>query len=184
MQNALIRKKLEEQTENFRKRQEQQQSGLIAPNAVCPSATGIQSVLSNQPSSSTTSTLPNMVPVSTALSSNNSANTVSPVRQHQQHIASPTPTLAFTPTSVLRKMTAGVDKDSVTDASQTSGSVSNNNISNNFNNHNLKMQIQSQQQPQSSQQQLRGYQTITNKWNPFIQAHQQSQSSSKPQGIY
>lgn len=35
-------------------------------------------------------------------------------QQQQQHTSSPTPTLAFTPTSVLRKMTAEKDMDSST----------------------------------------------------------------------
>uniref|UniRef100_A0A7G3AJT2 Putative eukaryotic translation initiation factor 4e transporter-like protein n=1 Tax=Lutzomyia longipalpis TaxID=7200 RepID=A0A7G3AJT2_LUTLO len=68
MQNALIRKKLEEQLENYRKRQEMAQQQM-APEQASPAR-----------------------------------------RLKPQHQAAPSPTpLAFTPTSVLRKMTA--DKD-------------------------------------------------------------------------
>ena len=67
IQNALIKKKLEEQRENFRKRQEQQQHHQ-------------QKHHSHQ-------------------------NTASPVNSPAKQTQSPTP-LAFTPTSVLRKMTA------------------------------------------------------------------------------
>lgn len=62
MQRALIKKKLEEQQENFRKKQEMQQRGQSPGGGASPA----------------------------------------------KHISSPTP-LAFTPTAVLRKMTA--DKD-------------------------------------------------------------------------
>lgn len=62
MQRALIKKKLEEQQENFKKRQEMQQRGQSPGRGVSPA----------------------------------------------KHTASPTP-LAFTPTSVLRKMTAEKD---------------------------------------------------------------------------
>lgn len=61
IQNALIKKKLEEQHENFRKRQEQQRAG-------------------------------------------------SPANSSAKQTMSPTP-LAFTPTSVLRKMTADKEPD-------------------------------------------------------------------------
>lgn len=70
LQRALIKKKLEEQTENFRKKQEMQRGA--SPN-----------------------------PASVATSSGNQ-------QSGSKGVSSPTP-LAFTPTSVLRKMTA--DKD-------------------------------------------------------------------------
>lgn len=79
LQGALIKKKLEEQSENFRKRQEMQRSH--SPNAN-------NSVISQN--------------------SNNSAANSSPAK----HVGSPTP-LAFTPTSVLRKMTAEKEPDSM-----------------------------------------------------------------------
>ncbi|XP_069683292.1 eukaryotic translation initiation factor 4E transporter-like isoform X2 [Periplaneta americana] len=72
MQSALIKKKLEEQRENFRKRQEMQQS--LSPNMG-------------------------------GMSSNSSGGKISDSSSPAKHLSSPTP-LAFTPTSVLRKMTA------------------------------------------------------------------------------
>lgn len=68
MQNALIKKKLEEQRENYRKRQDQQQQQQIQQRAS------------------------------------------SPINSPAKQTMSPTP-LAFTPTSVLRKMTADKEPD-------------------------------------------------------------------------
>ncbi|XP_063707163.1 eukaryotic translation initiation factor 4E transporter-like isoform X2 [Culicoides brevitarsis] len=96
MQNALIRKKLEEQRENFRKRQEAQQAQQAQ----------------NQPQ-----TTPN--PVTSAapapITPAQQASLASPVK----HTQSPTP-LAFTPTSVLRKMTAAAEKIGPEDANSAS----------------------------------------------------------------
>lgn len=74
MQNALIKKKLEEQRENFRKRQENQQ---------------LQTHMFNV--------------------QDTTHSKLSPVKQNNT-ISSPTK-LAFTPTSVLRKMTAEKDDE-------------------------------------------------------------------------
>lgn len=68
MQTALIRKKLQEQTENFRRRQEQ----MLKEQHHSGGPKGNSDVMNNNP----------------------------------HKIASPIPALAFTPTSVLRKMTA------------------------------------------------------------------------------
>ncbi|XP_049793458.1 eukaryotic translation initiation factor 4E transporter isoform X1 [Schistocerca nitens] len=76
MQSALIKKKLEEQRENYRKRQEMQQS--LSPNVSSLSNAGGNSVKTGD------SAPPKLI--------------------------SPTP-LAFTPTSVLRKMTAEKDPE-------------------------------------------------------------------------
>lgn len=86
MQGALIKKKLEEQSENFRKRQEMQRS--------------------QSPTSSTSG--------NSTVSQSNASNTSNQVTNNSpaKHIGSPTP-LAFTPTSVLRKMTAEKEPDSV-----------------------------------------------------------------------
>lgn len=52
-----------------------------------------------------------------------SNRSASPIQNKQinpsQHVASPTPTLAFTPTSVLRKMTAEKDPENVAAANAT-----------------------------------------------------------------
>lgn len=92
MQNALIKKKLEEQRENFRKRQEMQQQQQQNPQ---------NSIDSNQEFSAFN--LNQRDPTSTV----NNQNQIK--SSNQQHIASPIPALAFTPTSVLRKMTAEKD---------------------------------------------------------------------------
>nr|CAD7428991.1 unnamed protein product [Timema monikensis] len=80
MQSALIKKKLEEQRENYRKRQEMQQS--LSPNLTTGSLVGV--------------------------SNNVSTGTETSPAKH----LSPTP-LTFTPTSVLRKMTAEKEADSL-----------------------------------------------------------------------
>nr|CAD7394489.1 unnamed protein product [Timema cristinae] len=80
MQSALIKKKLEEQRENYRKRQEMQQS--LSPNLTTGGLVGV--------------------------SNNVSTGTETSPAKH----LSPTP-LTFTPTSVLRKMTAEKEADSL-----------------------------------------------------------------------
>lgn len=52
-----------------------------------------------------------------------SPNSGAALKQNQQHTSSPTPTLAFTPTSVLRKMTAEKDMDSSTNAINTANAA-------------------------------------------------------------
>lgn len=140
MQNALIRKKLEEQRENYRKRQEQQQQqqhNRNQPETSAASSSAASSTTtstttsggnssaasSNQPqsgnqvASSTASSAPTTVVPSPALTTPVVASSIaSPAKQtppshsHSQHTSSPTP-LAFTPTSVLRKMTAEKETD-------------------------------------------------------------------------
>lgn len=95
MQNALIRKKLEEQRENFRKRQEQEQKEQMQKHEE----------RNHQNDSSELSASTDEVP-----------KMDSPIKkapaQHQilrQHAPSPN---MFTPTSVLRKMTAEKESDS------------------------------------------------------------------------
>ncbi|XP_055594609.1 putative uncharacterized protein DDB_G0271606 [Uranotaenia lowii] len=138
MQNALIRKKLEEQRENYRKRQEQQaqqqqnrqQETSSAASSLTSSATTTtttavganQSGVSasgpgNQQGNNTSNS--GMVAPSTAIATPVVTSSItSPVKQnqpshsHSQHTSSPTP-LAFTPTSVLRKMTAEKESESI-----------------------------------------------------------------------
>ncbi|XP_065084742.1 homeobox protein cut-like isoform X2 [Ochlerotatus camptorhynchus] len=134
MQNALIRKKLEEQRENYRKRQEQQQQqqqnrqpeASSAPSSTTSSTTtsatttgasslapsAINQQIGNQLTNSTANSAPTTVAASPAVATPVMTSTIaSPAKQtppshsHSQHTSSPTP-LAFTPTSVLRKMTA------------------------------------------------------------------------------
>lgn len=93
MQNALIRKKLEEQRENFRKRQEQEQKEQMQKQ---------ESERKNQDESSPAQS-PDENPFDSPIKK--------PPAQHQlqrQHAPSPN---IFTPTSVLRKMTAEKEGD-------------------------------------------------------------------------
>lgn len=89
MQNALIRKKLEEQRENFRKRQEQEQKEQMQKQE-------------NERKNSSPVQSPEENPFD------------SPIKkappQHLQRQHAPSPNI-FTPTSVLRKMTAEKDGD-------------------------------------------------------------------------
>lgn len=102
MQNALIRKKLEEQRENFRKRQEQEQKEQIQKQG------GDRKEPAQDGSLISPAQSPEEIPKSGPLDS--------PIKkapaQHQvlrQHAPSPN---IFTPTSVLRKMTAEKEGDS------------------------------------------------------------------------
>lgn len=121
MQNALIRKKLEEQRENFRKRQEQemkqqqeQQKGHQgddnkqdnADNVVITSPTNVANNDMGFDLMKLALESPTKQPMQ---------HQISPAQQHQiqqqssrQHTSSPS---IFTPTSVLRKMTAEKDND-------------------------------------------------------------------------
>lgn len=117
MQNALIRKKLEEQRENFRKRQEAQaQAQTQNNNSINISASGIGASQASN-TTSTITTTPAQAPIQVNAMPMGPTHS-SPVK----HTASPTP-LAFTPTSVLRKMTAEKDTDG---SSNISSSVGNN----------------------------------------------------------
>ncbi|XP_058817722.1 AF4/FMR2 family member lilli [Topomyia yanbarensis] len=131
MQNALIRKKLEEQRENYRKRQEQQQQQQQQQNRNQPEASSAAGPTTSAPTNAAISSM-NASSTQTGIHSSNSStatatvaastgtittpaiiNAISspakhnqqPLHSHSQHTSSPTP-LAFTPTSVLRKMTA------------------------------------------------------------------------------
>lgn len=148
MQNALIRKKLEEQRENYRKRQEQQQQQQQHQQQIRNPSEA--STVSSTTSTMTTTTASNTGPAAAVPSQggthslNNACNTTnaiattstsstaanssaSPAKQnssshsHAQHTSSPTP-LAFTPTSVLRKMTAEKETDQL-----SANNVANNN---------------------------------------------------------
>lgn len=110
MQNALIRKKLEEQRENFRKRQEQE-NAKKNQHETSSSSIEQQSSLDQQ----------NIVVTTTAPSQEESSiknqadspvkKVVSSVTSQSQRPHAPSPSI-FTPTSVLRKMTAEKETDS------------------------------------------------------------------------
>lgn len=155
MQNALIRKKLEEQRENYRKRQEQQQQQQqnrsqpetsVASSSTASSATtstttigGTSSVVNlnqsgNQSGSSTAANAPTTVVPSPTITTPVVASSIAspakptpPSHSHSQHTSSPTP-LAFTPTSVLRKMTAEKETEQLS-ASNSTSTISHSTIS-------------------------------------------------------
>ncbi|KAG5673640.1 hypothetical protein PVAND_003669 [Polypedilum vanderplanki] len=114
MQNALIRKKLEEQRENFRKRQEQekQESAKKNQSELTPTSVTASSVGDSNDQSNTqiTTTAPSQAQDDSLknLQADNSPAKKSVIAQHQNQIQrqhAPSPSI-FTPTSVLRKMTA------------------------------------------------------------------------------
>lgn len=152
MQNALIRKKLEEQRENFRKRQEAQQAQQQQSQQNPSSTTSNSSVGTNPVNASNAPPpLPNtsqpQQPISQA------ANPVhsSPVK----HTQSPTP-LAFTPTSVLRKMTADKGPEEINPAtsivSSSAGSSALLNSIANAGANKIPQNQQQQRMPQNAQQ--------------------------------
>lgn len=102
MQNALIRKKLEEQRENFRKRQEQEQKEQMQKESDRKSH--------HEPSQDGSMSSPAQSPDEIPKGPMDSPIKKAPA-QHQilrQHAPSPN---IFTPTSVLRKMTAEKEGD-------------------------------------------------------------------------
>ena len=113
MQNALIRKKLEEQRENFRKRQEQEKQEIAKKSQHETTSTPLDTsneqqnnvITTNAPSQqeealkNQNETSPNKKAISAATQS----------QIQRQHAPSPS---IFTPTSVLRKMTAEKECDS------------------------------------------------------------------------
>ncbi|XP_011194719.1 eukaryotic translation initiation factor 4E transporter isoform X1 [Zeugodacus cucurbitae] len=111
MQNAMLKKKIEEQQDSIRRRQEKhpQSNNMLGLSEVDAQQKNMQQMhLSNsmQQQQSTTQQQAHV------------PHTIQQPQQHQssRHINSPTP-LAFTPTSVLRKMTA--DKDNTNSNSTT-----------------------------------------------------------------
>lgn len=111
MQNALIRKKLEEQRENYRKRQEQEKQENAKKN---------QQDLTPSSSSSDGTTNADQIITTSAPSMNQqdeikveSPTKKAPIaQQSQQRQHAPSPSIfTLTPTSVLRKMTAEKESD-------------------------------------------------------------------------
>ena len=119
MQNALIRKKLEEQRENYRKRQEQEKQEIAKKNQqdVTPSGESSSDHVVITSSSSSSVIMP-----PTSLSSQDEkaqqlqespGKKTAPIIQIQQRHHAPSPSIfTLTPTSVLRKMTAEKEIDS------------------------------------------------------------------------
>jgi translation initiation factor 4E transporter len=114
MQNALIRKKLEEQRENFRKRQEQEKQEIAkkSQHEITPTSTADAS--NEQQHNANTTIAPSQQEEASKnpIDSSPTKKAISAVTQSQiqrQHAPSPS---IFTPTSVLRKMTAEKESDS------------------------------------------------------------------------
>jgi hypothetical protein len=106
MQNALIRKKLEEQRENYRKRQEQEQKEIMQKQE--SEKKNRQDI---QPGSDNQATTPEEK-LNNDSPTKKIASGVAPATQQQvQRAHAPSPNI-FTPTSVLRKMTAEKDGES------------------------------------------------------------------------
>jgi translation initiation factor 4E transporter len=179
MQNALIRKKLEEQRENFRKRQEQEQKEQMQKQES-------ERKHHQEPSQDLSpAQSPDEMPKLSLLDSPiKKASGVPPSTQHQmqrQHASSPN---MFTPTSVLRKMTA--EKDS--DGSNKMGSDKKKAIIGSA----LQQQpIRSQHQPQQQQQQQQFMGNLAQldlmmqlqaQNDAFGKVNWDAQSSMKPQG--
>lgn len=112
MQNALIRKKLEEQRENYRKRQEQEkqenakknQQEQSTPSSSSDSVINPDQIVTttNAPSMSQDEKMPQL----------ESPTKKAPIAQSQQRQHAPSPSIfTLTPTSVLRKMTAEKESD-------------------------------------------------------------------------
>lgn len=105
MQNALIRKKLEEQRENYRKRQEQEQKEIMQKQEnekktrqdIQPSDNQVVTPEEKQNNESPSKKMSSGVPPA--------------IQQQVQRAHAPSPNI-FTPTSVLRKMTAEKDGES------------------------------------------------------------------------
>lgn len=181
MQNALIRKKLEEQRENFRKRQEQelkeqmqkQESERKHQHDPCQDGSMMSPVQS-----------PDEMPKGPMDSPIKKASGVPPSAQHQiqrQHASSPN---IFTPTSVLRKMTAEKDNDGSKLGSDKKKAI----IGAALQPQAIRSQHQPQQQQQQQQQfmgnlaQLDRMMQIQAQNDAFGKVNWDAQSSLKPQG--
>ena len=119
MQNALIRKKLEEQRENFRKRQEQEKQEIAkkSQHEITPTSTADGSNEQQHNVNTTIAPSQQEEPSKNPIDSSPNKKAISAVTQSQiqrQHAPSPS---IFTPTSVLRKMTAEKESDSGKSAS-------------------------------------------------------------------
>lgn len=172
MQNALIRKKLEEQRENFRKRQEQEQKEQMQKQE--SERKHHQDGHDGSPAQS-----PEEMPKGLMDSPIKKASGVPPATQHQmqrQHAPSPN---IFTPTSVLRKMTAEKDSDGSKMGSDKKKAIIGTALQ--------PQPIRSQHQPQQQQfmgnmSQLDRMMQLQAQNDAFGKVNWDAQSSMKPQG--
>lgn len=111
MQNALIRKKLEEQRENYRKRQEQEKKEIAQKNQQDQSASSSSD--SNLSSDQVVTTMAPSMSQEEKILQPESPKKI-PIAQTQLRQHAPSPSIfTLTPTSVLRKMTADKDSDAL-----------------------------------------------------------------------
>lgn len=164
MQNALIRKKLEEQRENFRKRQEQEQKEQIQKQGGDRKNPELDGAVSP----------PNQSPVDVPkIGLMDSPIKKAPAQQQLQRQHAPSPSM-FTPTSVLRKMTAEKESDGKMGSDKKKAITG----------------AQLQQQPRNQQQhqfmgnlsQLDRMMQIQAQNDAFAKVNWDAQSSMKPQG--
>lgn len=156
MQNALIRKKLEEQRENFRKRQEQEQKEQMQKQ---------ESERKGQDEASSPEENPFDSPIKKA-----------PAQHQLQRQHAPSPNI-FTPTSVLRKMTGEKDSDGKM-GSDKKKAITGGNGQQPIRN----QQMPQQQQYMGNLTQLDRLMQMQAQNDAFGKVNWDSQSSMKPQG--
>jgi translation initiation factor 4E transporter len=111
MQNALIRKKLEEQRENYRKRQEQEKQEIAKKSQQDSAPSSSSENISNSDQVVTTSA-PAMGQDEKIIQLESPTKKAPIAQQSQQRQHAPSPSIfTLTPTSVLRKMTAEKESD-------------------------------------------------------------------------
>jgi eukaryotic translation initiation factor 4E transporter len=178
MQNALIRKKLEEQRENFRKRQEQEQKEQMQKQETERKHQQDPSEGSMTSPAQSPDEMPKGGPLDSPIKK---ASGVPPAAQQQmqrQHAPSPN---IFTPTSVLRKMTAEKEGDGNKMGSEKKKAITGA----------VPMRTPQQQQQQQQQQQFMGNLAHLDRMmqlqaqnDAFGKVNWDAQSSLKPQGKY
>lgn len=170
MQNALIRKKLEEQRENFRKRQEQEQKEQMQKQEC--DRKHLQDLGQDISPAQSPEEMPKCGPMDSPIKK---VSGVPPSAhlQMRQHTSSPN---IFTPTSVLRKMTAEKDDGKLgSDKKKAIIGVSSQSIRNQH-------QPQQQQQFMGNLSQMERMAQMQAQNDAFGKVNWDAQSSMKPQG--
>jgi eukaryotic translation initiation factor 4E transporter len=163
MQNALIRKKLEEQRENFRKRQEQELKEQMQKQ---------ESERKGQDETSPAQSPEEINPFDSPIKK-------APAQHQLQRQHAPSPNI-FTPTSVLRKMTAEKDSDGKMGSDKKKAITGGNS---------QPQTIRSQQLPQQQQYmgnlaQLDRMMQMQAQNDAFGKVNWDAQASMKPQGEF
>lgn len=174
MQNALIRKKLEEQRENFRKRQEQEQKEQMQKDVKHHHDMGQDISPVQSPDE-----IPKCGPMDSPIKK---ASGVPPSAHHQmqrQHAPSPN---MFTPTSVLRKMTAEKENDGGKIGSDKKKAIIGASSQGIRNQHQPQQQQQQQQQFMGNLSQMERMVQMQAQNDAFGKVNWEAQASMKPQG--